>query len=103
MIKKINETENLFSSIDSIIKEYESTKKTKPYLFEDIDKINNEKADDFGYTLENPIKTTTIGEAYSYLDRLRAKDGFIKMVLYHIKNSVVVWEHIIWWIYMRSL
>lgn len=59
-----------FTSVEKILAEYEQTRNLKPELFENVDIVYDEQAAGYGYSLKNPIKATSVGKAYEFLNRL---------------------------------
>ncbi|MCI9626071.1 MAG: hypothetical protein HFI90_04745 [Clostridia bacterium] len=80
------------TSVNAVMQKYERTKSIKPELFDNRDTINDENAEDYGYSPDNPIKAITIGDGYDFLDRLTVKGA---TVTYSRIGSVAGEQHIV--------
>lgn len=68
----------LFTSVEAIKDEFEKYKKMMPSLFDlTADDTEKENMADFGYSIDNPILTISVGDAYDYLRRLTCGDNKI--------------------------
>ena len=67
----------LFQSVEQIRAEYEYTKSNRPDLFENRDTVNDEEAEDYGYSVNNPIQAVSIGAGYAFLNRLAVRGGSV--------------------------
>lgn len=61
----------LFDSFEHIRKEFEYERQQFPSIFNCTESYTNEINDDFGFSAENPIGTTSVDASYNYLFRLR--------------------------------
>ena len=52
----------------------------KPVLFENRDMVNDEKAENYGYSFENPILAVSVNAGYDFLNRLAVRGGTVAYV-----------------------
>ena len=73
---------NVFSSDFDFSKRLDEAQKNRNFLVTQA----KTDADDYGYTLNNPIMESTINTSYAFLDRLRTADG--KPITYNRVGSI---------------